>query len=126
MNLVNNLPFLTLDTRMISIPDSVSQVFIKLNSNIPWKLKTKPDWVSQIQPASDSSFLLRYNSLKIAFESNPNYLNRKGIIYWKGGNLIDSLEVIQDSKKVILPGNWGVKPTNFIHQVLIFKNSTFN
>ena len=121
-----NLPFLTLDTRMISIPDSVSQVFIKLNSNIPWKLKTKPDWVSQIQPASDSSFLLRYNSLKIAFESNPNYLNRKGIIYWKGGNLIDSLEVIQDSKKVILPGNWGVKPTNFIHQVLIFKNSTFN
>ena len=121
-----NLPFLTLDTRMISIPDSVSQVFIKLNSNIPWKLKTKPDWVSQIQPASDSSFLLRYNSLKISFESNPNYLNRKGIIYWKGGNLIDSLEVIQDSKKVILPGNWMIKPTNFIHQVLIFKNSTFN
>jgi hypothetical protein len=120
------LPLLKLATRMIAIPDSVSQVSIKLNSNIPWQLKTKPDWVSQILPAQDSSFLLKENTLKFSFESNPGYLNRKGIIVWKGGNLIDSLEVIQDSKGVNLPENWKIRPSNIIHQVLIFKNSSFN
>jgi hypothetical protein len=120
------LPLLKLATRMIAIPDSVSQVSIKLNSNIPWQLKTKPDWVSQILPTQDSSFLLKESNLKFSFESNPGYLNRKGIIVWKGGNLVDSLEVIQESKRVNLPENWKIRPSNIIHQVLIFKNSSFN
>ena len=119
-------PILTLANRMISIPDTASQLILKLQSNIPWQLKSKPDWVSGPQPLSDSSYLLRENALKISFESNSNYLHRKGVIVWKGNNQSDSLEIIQDSKQVNLPENWKVKPTNAIHQVLIYKNSSFN
>lgn len=117
---------LTLATRMISIPDTAGQLVLKLQSNIPWQLKSKPDWVSGPQPLTDSSYLLRENTLKISFESNSSYLPRKGVIVWKGNNSIDSLEVIQDSKQVNLPENWKVKPTNAVHQVLIYKNSSFN
>lgn len=119
-------PLLTLATRMISVPDTASQLILKLQSNIPWQLKSKPNWVTGTQPLSDSSYLLRENTLKISFESNGNYVHRKGIIVWKGNNSTDSLEVIQDSKQVNLPGNWKIKPTNAVHQVLIYKNSSFN
>ena len=119
-------PMLKLTTRMISIPDTASQILLKLNSNIPWQLKSKPDWVSGPQPLSDSSYLLRENTLRISFDSNNSYLHRKGVIVWKGNNQTDSIEVLQDSKQVNLPGNWKVKPTNTIHQVLIYKNSSFN
>ena len=119
-------PILTLSTRMISIPDTASQLILKLKSNIPWQLKTKPDWVKEILPTSDSSYLLRDNTIKIKFDSNLNYLSRSGKLVWKAENLTDSLEIIQDSKQVNLPGNWKVKPTNAIHQVLIYKNSSFN
>ena len=121
-----NLPLLQLSTKMISIPDSVNQVSVKLKSNIPWQIKTKPDWVSQIIPALDSSYLWKESTLKISSEANPGFLNRKGKLVWIGGNLSDSLELIQDSKQVIIPVNWKIKPTNIIHQVLIFKNSSFN
>ncbi|MFO0468449.1 MAG: BACON domain-containing protein, partial [Bacteroidota bacterium] len=119
-------PLLKLTTRMISIPDTASQLLLKLNSNIPWQLKSKPDWVSGPQPLSDSSYLLRENTLKISFDSNSSFLHRKGVIVWRGNNQTDSIEVLQDSKQVNLPGNWKVKPTNTIHQVLIYKNSSFN
>jgi hypothetical protein len=119
-------PMLKLTTRMISVPDTASQLLLKLISNIPWQLKSKPDWVSGLQPLSDSSYLLRENTLKISFDSNSSYLQRKGVIVWKGNNQTDSIEVLQDSKQVNLPGNWKVKPTNAIHQVLIYKNSSFN
>jgi hypothetical protein len=119
-------PMLKLTTRMISIPDTASQFLLKLQSNIPWQLKSKPDWVFGAQPLSDSSYMLRENTLKISFESNSSYLQRKGVIVWKGNNQTDSIEVVQDSKQVNLPGNWKVKPTNAIHQVLIYKNSSFN
>ena len=119
-------PMLKLTTRMISIPDTASQFLLKLQSNIPWQLKSKPDWVFGAQPLSDSSYMLRENTLKISFESNSSYLQRKGVIVWKGNNQTDSIEVVQDSKQVNLPENWKVKPTNAIHQVLIYKNSSFN
>jgi hypothetical protein len=117
---------LNLATKMISIPDTGNQVSIKLISNIPWQLKTKPDWVREIQPTSDTSYLFRENTIKIKFESNPNYLSRSGKLVWKAENLSDSLEIMQDSKQINLPENWKVKPTNAIHQVLIYKNSSFN
>ena len=119
-------PFLNLATKIISIPDTGNQISIKLISNIPWQLKTKPDWVREILPTSDSSYLLRENTIKIKFDPNLNYLSRSGKLVWKAENLTDSLEIIQDSKQVNLPGNWKVKPTNAIHQVLIYKNSSFN
>ena len=114
-------PMLKLTTRMISIPDTASQFLLKLQSNIPWQLKSKPDWVFGAQPLSDSSYMLRENTLKISFESNSSYIQRKGVIVWKGNNQTDSIEVVQDSKQVNLPENWKVKPTNAIHQVLIYK-----
>ncbi|MFM7090551.1 MAG: M12 family metallopeptidase, partial [Bacteroidota bacterium] len=119
-------PLLKLSTRLVSIPDTSNQISLKLNSNIPWQLKSKPDWVREIQPFSDSSFQLRESTLKIMFESNPTYVSRKGVLVWKAENLIDSLVLLQDSKQINLPENWKLKPTNDIHQMLIFKNSTFN
>ena len=121
-----SLPLLNLATKIISIPDTGNQMSIKLISNIPWQLKIKPDWVREILPTSDSSYLLRENTIKIKFESNPNYLSRTGKLVWKAENLTDSLEIIQDSKQVNLPENWKVKPTNAFHQMLIYKNSSFN
>jgi hypothetical protein len=121
-----SLPLLNLATRIISIPDTGNQMSIKLISNIPWQLKIKPDWVREILPTSDSSYLLRENTIKIKFESNPNYLSRTAKLVWKAENLTDSLEIIQDSKQVNLPENWKVKPTNAFHQMLIYKNSSFN
>jgi len=119
-------PLLKLSTRLVSIPDTSNQISLKLNSNIPWQLKSKPDWVREIQPFSDSSFQLRESTLKIMFESNPTYVSRKGVLVWKAENIIDSLVLLQDSKQINLPENWKLKPTNDIHQMLIFKNSTFN
>ena len=121
-----SLPLLNLATKIISIPDTGNQMSIKLISNIPWQLKIKPDWVREILPTSDSSYLLRENTIKIKFESNPNYLSRTAKLVWKAENLTDSLEIIQDSKQVNLPENWKVKPTNAFHQMLIYKNSSFN
>jgi hypothetical protein len=120
-----NAPLLKVTTRMISLPDTLSQIAVKLNSNIPWQIKTKPDWVSQMLPERDSGFMMREQTLKISFESNPAYKERKGSLVLKGGNLLDSMEVIQAPKQMILPENWNTKPTGIIHQILIFKNSSF-
>jgi hypothetical protein len=119
-------PLLHLATRLVSIPDTGNQISIKINSNIPWQLKSKPNWVKDIQPYADSSFQRRESTLKIIFESNPSYVSRKGTLVWKAENATDSLEIIQASKQVFIPDSWKLKPTNDIHQMLIFKNSIFH
>jgi len=116
---------LQLVTRMLGLPDTAGRFSVTLQANVPWQIRSKPDWVRQISPAVDSGYGRKDHLLSATFEANPTFVGRKGLIFWQGSGLTDSLELVQAPKQVVLPASWELRPTSRVHQVLIQQNADF-
>jgi hypothetical protein len=103
----------------IILDSSATQSSVKIESNTQWSLTKDADWIS-INTFSGSG---NYNVL-LSVAENPVMQERIGRLQIKSiqADSVKTVLVRQKGRKLQLPSNWQVKPTNLVHTIILPAN----
>ena len=103
----------------IILDSSATQSSVKIESNTQWSLTKDVDWLSINTFSGSGNY-----SVLLSVAENPVMQERIGRLQIKSAQT-DSVKTVlvrQKGRKLQLPSNWQVKPTNSIHTIILPTN----
>ena len=103
----------------IILDSSATQSSVKIQSNTAWSLTNDADWISINTFSGSGNY-----SVLLSVAENPVMQDRIGRLQIKSAQT-DSVKTVlvrQKGRKLQLPSNWQVKPTNSIHTIILPTN----
>jgi hypothetical protein len=103
----------------VILDSSATQSSVKIESNTQWSLTKDVDWLSINTFSGSGNY-----SVLLSVAENPVMQDRIGRLQIKSAQT-DSVKTVfvrQKGRKLQLPSNWQVKPTNLIHTIILPTN----
>ena len=103
----------------IILDSSATQSSVKIESNTQWSLTKDVDWLSINTFSGSGNY-----SVLLSVAENPVMQERTGRLQIKSAQT-DSVKTVlvrQKGRKLQLPTNWQVKPTNLVHTIILPAN----